>query len=249
MSSSGTKEFELTIVQCVDLLGKCREARALVLSDSESFDAACRSLEYVGQVVHEAVGNGLGAYEKGIIWLALSSGHPEDEIARLFRVIREARNKAVHDGAWARHLSSRLIDLLLIIEEALVKDLTEVRDLMVRNPVVAKHWHLLSHVRKTMLENSFSYLPAAKENGEWVLISDHELMRLIRRRGGGTKPISQMVSSALGRGDLNSQEPEMCVQGELIRDVFERVDSRPMLVFGGPDDKHLVGILTAFDLL
>src|ERR1019366_6600678 len=128
MSSSGTKEFELTPEQCVDLLGKCREARALVLSDSESFDDACRCLEYVGQVVHEGVRNGLGAYEKGIIWLGLYSGHPEDEIARLFEVIREARNKAVHDGAWARHLSSRLVDLLLITEEALVKDLTKVGD-------------------------------------------------------------------------------------------------------------------------
>src|ERR1019366_6386252 len=177
------KEFkELSRDQRVELLRGCRSARALVLRDSESFDAACRFLEYAGQVAKRAVGNGLGSYEEAIIWLALDpdlegsdQATQRDGIRRLFTVIREARNNAIHDGAWARHLSSRLIELLLAMEETLVKPLPTVGDLMVRDPVTVEGWQLLHHARRMMLENAFSYLPTCNDQREWALISDHDL--------------------------------------------------------------------------
>jgi hypothetical protein len=47
----------------------------------------------------------------------------EESNRRLFNVVREARNKAVHDGAYARHLNGRLVDLLLLLEEAIMTNM------------------------------------------------------------------------------------------------------------------------------
>ena len=245
----GTKLERLTHAKRVDLLGRCRAARALVLSDAESFDEASRVLEYAGQLIDGKVKFGLGHYEDAVVALALESGRHEDgHVRRLFAVIREARNKAVHEGAWARHLASRLVDLLLIIEEELVRRLHHVEDLMVRSPLVAEQWHLLCHVRKMMLESSFSYLPTYTEQGKWVLISDFELMHFLSARVTEKDADSTSVSEAIDSGELKAIEPEVCVQGALVHDVFERIDNCPMLVFDS-DGGHLVGILTAFDLL
>lgn len=58
-------------------------------------------------------------------------------------MVREARNDAVDTDAFASHLSTRLIDLILILEEAILSQMLKVEDLMVRNPVVAEPWQLL----------------------------------------------------------------------------------------------------------
>src|SRR5205085_6871383 len=136
----------------VDFLYRLRAARALILRDSESFGEASTVLEHIGQVVGCKIGIGLKDYEAPIIALAKEADPvEEDAVRRLFNVVREARNKSIHDGAYARHLNSRLVDLLLILEEATMTTMDRVEDLMVRNPVSAEPWHLVSHVRKMML--------------------------------------------------------------------------------------------------
>lgn len=104
----------------VDCLGRLRDARALILRDAESFYEAATGLERVGQVLSGRIRNGLAGYEEDLLELATTTGrHEPAETARLFNVVREARNMAVHEGAWARHLSTRLVDLLMILEEAI----------------------------------------------------------------------------------------------------------------------------------
>src|SRR5436190_8510800 len=127
----------LTNSQRVDFLGRIRASRALVLQDSESFREASTVLEHIGQVVGGKIGSGLKDYQAAIVSLANHAGEPkeQEEIKRSFNVVREARNKAVHDGAYARHLNSRLIDLLLLLEEGIVMNMDRVEDLMVRTPV------------------------------------------------------------------------------------------------------------------
>jgi hypothetical protein len=100
-------------------LGLSREARYLILGNSESFHEAATALEQIGKVLCGCCCSGLAGYVPALLDLGQRTGrHQRDEIERLFNVIRDARNDAVHTGAWARHLSDRMLDLFLILEEA-----------------------------------------------------------------------------------------------------------------------------------
>ncbi len=116
-----------------DCLGRLRDARALVLRDAESFHGAAMALERVGQLLCGQVRNGLGAYGGELLELARTAeGIEPPEVARLFDIVRDARNMAVHEGAWARHLNSRLVDLFLILEQAIMDKMQCAQDIMVR---------------------------------------------------------------------------------------------------------------------
>lgn len=124
-----------------DCLARLREARALVLRDAESFHEAAMTLERIGQVLCGQMRNGLGGYGGELLKLATAEDAPEDnEARRLFETVKEARNMAVHEGAWARHLSSRLVDFFIILEQAIVEKMKRAEDIMVRQPVVAEPW-------------------------------------------------------------------------------------------------------------
>ena len=113
----------LSAQERVELLAQLRDTRALMLRDAESFHEASTTLEHIGQVIGRSIKNGLSRYEEEIVCLAMEAGNSDFDEAgfrRLFNVVREARNTTVHDGAYARHLSSRLIELYLILEEAIM---------------------------------------------------------------------------------------------------------------------------------
>lgn len=138
----------------------CREARALILKDAESFHEAAIALEQIGRMLMGRIANGLGGYKDVLLELMTEAGKNNiTENERLFDVIKDARNMSVHEGAIARHLSTRLSDIFLIIEEAIMMKVLRVGDIMVRNPVVAESWQMISQARREMLSNSFSCLP------------------------------------------------------------------------------------------
>lgn len=215
-------------------------------------------LEHIGQVIGGSIGNGLKDYEEAIVALANHSGDPTEgeEAARLFNVVRQARNKAVHDGAYARHLNSRLIDLLLILEEGIVMNLDRVEDLMVRAPVFAESWHLVSHVRKMMLSNSFSWIPIYQEtgaSGKWVLLDDASLMKWIRsepRKSAQKARLALRVGEAISKHKLAVKGAHCCHGSSLISEIMSQMGEKPTLVTEEFDGRErLVGIVTAFDLL
>jgi CBS domain-containing protein len=245
----------LTMSQRVDFLGRLRGARALVLRDSESFREASTVLEHIGQVIGGTIGNGLKDHETAIVGLAAGAGQ-EDEAAvrRLFNVVREARNKAVHDGAYARHLNSRLVDLLLMLEEAIMTNMNRVEDLMVRTPVSAEPWHLVSHVRKLMLTNSFSWIPVFQDKpSRWMLLRDAALMKWIRSEPNKKKQgerLAMPVSDAISQHKLDVKGAICCSRDVLISVILAQMDERPMLVTERiQGQERLLGIITAFDLL
>jgi hypothetical protein len=57
----------LTIHQRVEFLARLRDARALVLRDSESFRETSTVLEHIGQVIGGKIGNGLKDHEAAIV--------------------------------------------------------------------------------------------------------------------------------------------------------------------------------------
>jgi CBS domain-containing protein len=235
-----------------------RDARALILRDAESFHEAATVLEHVGQIISGKIGSGLGQFKSELIALTVRSGSvTHDEASRLFRVVREARNMAVHEGAWARHLSTRLVDLFLILEEAIMNVLSEskppllVSDVMVRSPVVAEAWQPVSFARRTMLTNSFSTLPIHYD-GSWRFVTDVAVLRYLPdpSDAGHKDRLAAKIGDAVAEGRLALLDAPCTDQSTPVSEARRLVDHLPLLIterFG--DRTQLVGILTAFDLL
>jgi CBS domain-containing protein len=240
-------------------LGRLRDARALVLRDGEAFHEAAIALEQIGQVIGNEVRNGLGCYRDTLLDLAEKTGrHEKTGTARLFEAVKEARNMAVHEGAWARHLSSRLIDLFLILEEALMKSQTA-EDIMVRSPVIAETWHSVAQVRREMLANSFSCLPIFHD-GSWKIIPDSDIMKYLRRSSNFTKwgdiqsenkqRLSATIADAISEVALKPLEAKHCLPSSTIPELVNIMSHNPVLVIEVIGKvKRIVGIVTPFDLL
>jgi CBS domain-containing protein len=239
----------LTKGQRSDFLARLRDARALVLRDGESFREASTVLEHIGQVIGGKMGNGLKDHEEAIVSLAKEADQTDEAaVGLLFNVVREARNKAAHNG--------RLVDLLLLLEEVIMTNMDRVEDLMVRTPVSAEPWHLVSHERKMMLTNSFSCIPIFKSKtgkDRWMLVRDATLMQWIRSEPNKKKQrerLAMPVGEAITKHDLDVKGA-ICCGGEIsIADLLQRMNDDPTLVTEKIDgQERLLGIITAFDLL
>jgi len=83
-------------------------------------------------------------------------------VSELYGWVKNARNDALHQGAFARHLTRQTIKLAIILEDAVKSNMTNsllVSDLMVENPVCVEEWQPIGFIRQQMLANSYSYLP------------------------------------------------------------------------------------------
>jgi CBS domain-containing protein len=249
--------IRLIMSQRVDFLARLRTARGLVLRDSESFSEASTVLEHIGQVVGGKLGIGLKDHEAVLIGLVKEADAANEEpTRRLFKVVREARNKAVHDGSYARHLNSRLVDLLLMLEETIMTNMDRVEDLMVRNPVSAESWHPVSQVRRLMLGNSFTWIPifhAKESHGRWMLIRDAALMRWIRKETVKKKQRERLaipIGEAISKHGLELKGAICCPPDTPIAEILQRMNDDPTLVTDKIlGEERLLGIITAFDLL
>lgn len=236
------------------ILHQVREARALLLRDAEGFDLAAGVLEHVGQQYGRSVKTSLAKHKPALMNLIhLGAPQHHDEANRLFEVVREARNTAIHDGAWVRHLGLRLAELFLFIETAILSHMTLVKDMMVTGPTTAQPWQQLADVRRTLLLNSFSYLPVlmAAPTAGWHLIADHELVRFLANASGDTRRdlLSKSVTEAVGAG-LTLIKAEPISEDQTIASIRTGSLTTPLLVVRSTKhDDQLVGIITAFDLL
>src|SRR5690606_5958384 len=101
----------------------------------------------------------------------------------LYRIVQQGRNSALHEGAFARQLTTHAIELAIVIESALTYSMSHIGDYAVHHPVCAAAWHPVSFVRQTMLANSFSFLPINTGDDttrHWKLISDAAIARYLR---------------------------------------------------------------------
>ena len=135
-------------------------------------------------------------------------------------------------------------------------NMDRVEDLMVRTPVFAEPWHLVSHVRKRMLTNSFSWIPifhGKDESRKWVLLQDAGLMKWIRSDPDKKKQKARLampVGEAIADHELAVKDAHRCKPATLIAAILVQMGERPTLVtekIQGED--RLLGIITAFDLL
>jgi CBS domain-containing protein len=227
-----------------------RRARTAALDDAEGFLPIIQALERLGRYLMPGA-NGLGPVQPALKAVAEASPlfHPAPDHATefdvLYEIVRRGRNDALHDGAFARNLTQRSIELALLIEEGLMAGMDRIADFMVRSPVMAEPWHPVSFARQQMLLHSFSFLPLKQPDG-WYLLSDWAVACFLAKHGHSPRVLSRHIGNAVDEGELGTT-PCVVVAPEAPKsEVVVRLDGKPAVVVG---DGNLLGIVTPFDLL
>jgi hypothetical protein len=240
-----------------------RDARAAALRDAEGFQQILFALERFGSfLTHKQ--QSLGRYKRRIVEFVVESsgldGSGVDDqpgtrtaFETLYDLVQDGRNSALHEGAFARQLTSHCLDLAVRIEEALSAGMATIGDFAVHHPICASEWHPLSFVRHTMLANSFSYLPVRIETDArsgWRLISDLDVARFLREPGETARKdrMRRTVGDLCGSDVLRLQEPYSCAADTHVHDALAHCRGLPILVVT-PGAGDLVGIATPFDLM
>lgn len=257
--------------QAIYFRDEFRKARIVALEDAEGFQEILFALERLGSFLLKRTAT-LGQYEGKIRNLAKSSCLAlgcdkiwHSDFNTLYKLVRTARNDALHQGAIARHLTESAVKLALIIEDAIQKEaqLMIVSDYMIRNPICANLWQPLSFIRQQMLINSFSFLPFEDENEKWWFISDYELAKYFNSECDCGMPIiekkpkcicrEKRIAETLGnvRSKLNPSlaDKEKIYADDEIEKILNNFNSKPILVFDNRKTHNLVGIVTPFDIL
>ena len=95
-------------------------------------------VERLGSFLYEKVGD-LGKYKKHLEQLAIKSplawAVPQEceshiPFSQLYDVVRIARNDALHQGAFARHLTTHAIEISIVLEDALMNSFDKVGELV-----------------------------------------------------------------------------------------------------------------------
>jgi len=231
-----------------------REARAKALRDAEGFQEILFVLERFGAFLKGKV-EVLNAYKKSIEKVALISPLADDipgrfqswhmSFSRLYDLVRKARNDALHQGTFARHLTRNAVQLSLVLEDALMSNQNTAGDYMVRESVCASPWQPLSFIRQQMLENSFTYIPVWSST-QWQLVSDYHVARYLRQ-GDRKLKLAKTLEEAVSDG-LILEQVNICLADASINEVFKKSNGKPVLVVEKQTER-LVGIVTPFDLL
>jgi CBS domain-containing protein len=246
-------------------LGELRAARLAAQRNAEDFHDLLFVFERLGTFLTAGTGGSLGDYKEPFVEfvnehsaLAAAIGREGTDVQLPFRslyfLVNRGRNDALHQGAFARHLTTHAIELALVLEDALMDGAQLVRDFMVNDPVCASLWQPVSFVRQKMLENAFSYLPVyddREEERRWKLISDRALAIWLQgNRDVRKSRLATTLEDALNQG-LKLEEAHRVKSADRIQTaITDGVDNgRPALVVSAEDEARLIGIVTPFDVL
>jgi hypothetical protein len=248
-----------------------RSARLAALADGEEFDKIIHVVERLGSYLSkEALGDkgrhgNLGKYRTRLLELAKKQDPVAERpprckclltpIETLYDLVQEARNDALHQGAFARHLTKHAIELAIILEDVLSKEMDPfVTDFMVRNPVCGELWQPVAFLRQQMLANSYSYLPVCRTDGHWNVISDVAIASFLgpdRKSRIRTKRLAMPIeeASALTENPVLLSPAVFVDESTPLELAFNLLNASPILLVRSPFGGGLLGILTAFDLL
>jgi len=233
-----------------------RGARAKALADAEGFDAILFTLEGLGQFLCGEACKGLGDYEPALRWLAcrpsadpLAIACVNGRFTTLFSMVRRVRNDAMHQGAIARNATTLCVELSLMLEDGLLAEASTLGDYMITSPIEAKMFESIGAIRRTMLMNSFSFLPVRMSDGVWKLVSDAALARYLRGLSN-TERMKALAKSLQASETIELLDVQLRPAEASIESILAELDSRPVLVVRDVNGKpELVGLVTAFDLL
>ena len=247
-----------------------REARLKVLANAENYQELLFVLERLGTHLAPAGKEVSLADAKPCIMELVEHGALQGKSAasdkgelcasELYDLVRNARNDAMHEGAFARNLAVHLVQLSVMLEDALVNksDGRKAKHYMMREPITAEPWEPIAFVRQKMLVHSFSHLPV-RIDGSWKIVSDHGIAVYLWQPDGGAcvrEKLQRRLDCAV-KGTLEARcaivvnpEDNVCAVVKEHEDYIRQGD--PILVeakIKGEDEKTLLGILTPFDLL
>lgn len=243
-----------------------RAGRADALRDAEGSHEILYAIERLGVYCHGKVAT-LHSYKGSIGKVAGASALAHDVPKEwkqchicfdvLYDEMTAARNEALHQGAYARVLTSHAIQVAIILEDALMNNAKTVAQFMVHNPVTAKVWQPVSFVRQQMLTNSYSYLPLqSKHEGslQWYLVSEVAIARFLR---SAPTERDRRLATKLGEAIIPNQVQVhvRVVKAKTVRPdaavekALKKMVNGPVLVVNSEDPPRLVGIVTAYDLL
>jgi hypothetical protein len=235
-----------------------RSAREAALCDAEDFDQVIHAVERLGSYLCRKTLD-LGRYKCEIVLLALQSPLAEaipfehrgsfTPFSLLYDLMRQTRNDALHQGAFARRLTDHAIQVAIVLEDALRRGsgLTTVSDFMVRNPMYAEDWQPLAFIRQTMLAHSFSWLPVKAPGGKWYMISDEAIVKFLTDKPNERNANLAMKFSAAAA--LTKHEVQWVEKDATLVTAVQELKGMPLFVHSSPGIKEPIGILTAFDLL
>lgn len=237
-----------------------RSARAVALADAEGFHSVLRVVELIGQQLDRNI-SGIGGYKTVLFGLASASPLATElpskwpgchtEFGALYDEMQQARNDAVHQGAYARTLTNHAVELSILLEDALMTDASTVSQFMVRNIVDAQPWHPVSYVRQQMLTYAFSYLPIWHGDA-WKLIPEYSVARLLRKassKASRRRHLAALVSDTIAQSNLELLEARIVHPETPIAEALQLICERPVLVVDRMHPDVLVGVLTSSDVL
>jgi hypothetical protein len=248
-----------------------RSARLTALADSESFDQIIHVIERFGSYLSKeefgdkGLHGDLGKYRGRIVGLVKSWGlaaesrrqfsHLVTPFETLYDLVKDARNDALHQGAFARHLTKHAIELTIVLEDVLSNEMDPVVvDFMVRNPVCGEPWQPVAFLRQQMLANSYSFLPAIGTVGEWRVVSDAAIASFLGpdRKGPERRKRLAMTldeATALSERPIEVKPAVLVDETTSLEEALVGLTKSPILLVRSPSGKSILGILTAFDLL
>ena len=244
-----------------------RGARAAALKDAEGYQRVLFAVERLGAYLTEKQLT-LGGYKDHIVKL-VACHHPlgkelpdsckdyHIEFSKLYQMVMTERNDALHQGAFARILTSHLVQLSTMLEDTLTMTIMadEIKNYMTRNPVCAHPWQPVSFIRQTMLENSFSYIPVYMKSGEeeksWRIVSDYAIAKYLRLATGTPcrkKLLSTSLECAVASSPWLIEKAVVVTPKEKVGKALDYTKRGPILVERG-GCAELLGIATPFDLM
>lgn len=252
-------QAELATLEALDL--KVQAVRDAISPEHPYFHPLAPLKAEVDRIEAEIAAAGRG--DKGALKAALLTSKAKFDVAR----------KQLVDAIKAREKQvARAVKELVKLQqerdasEAAIARLAEAEVMHLREAVVeAKLQETVSAVRRTMLSDSFSFLPVQLEGGHWSLISDAAVVRFLRQHHdtcSRAERLAMPLDAALGGDGLkgaagSALEPIHLIDAAAyvteqaeVDSVLDRIDERPVLVTSdGKPSGRLVGILTSFDLL
>ena len=246
------KDLEVNAKARAKLRRELREARGAVLADAEGFEVLVHAIESVGRWLVPSASS-LARYAPALIHLVKSSLFWEAEDRRIraleasLFLLRQTRNDYAHEGVHARNAAAEAIGVALLLEDSLGFSWSEVRleDIMVRRPITAEPSETLGSIRRTMLSNSFSFVPV-RLSDRWLLVSERWIADRIvgKTRRDRDSMLARLVS------EFESELPVATVHADTVTtsDLCAPLPDL-MLVAESELSKVLLGVVSPSDLL
>ena len=245
-----------------------KKARDSALKDAEGYQQILFVLERMGAYLLKKKGD-LGKYQPYISSLVKkhrpSFLGPSDDyhinFDRLYKMVREGRNDALHQGAVARIMTSHSVQLSMMLEDTLmvIAKPEKIGEYMVTHPVCAYEWQPISFIRQIMLENSFSHIPFYRKE-QWHVISDLDVATIRHKEEldgrDQSKRLMDTLKCCIDSKKITLREARTVSPDRSVCDVLKCAGDQecaggngwPVLV-KRDDCKELLGIVTPYDLM